>query len=204
MTTAEPTVNVVPLVTAKVADAVGEQAPAPKVETFSAEDMALVRSEAAANRIKARDAEKTADDRIKAAMKALGLDDKADPAEVAKQAATERDTARAEHREVALELAIFRNAGDANPNALLDSRAFMKSISEIDPTDTPKITAAIIEAIKGNASLKSVPTQAVGASSVQHTSGSGSAPDIDVQIADATKHGDHTEAIRLKRLKARS
>lgn len=52
----------------------------------------------------------------------------------------------------ARENAVLRAAGrlSADGDALLDSRSFLQSIAELDPTDTAGINAAIAEAVKAN------------------------------------------------------
>lgn len=92
--------------------------------------------------------------------KALGLikDDKdtpPDPAALMSQV----EKATAAHRETAVELAVYRGASKygADPDALTDSRTFLKSISDLDPTDeefAKKVGAAIKQAVADNPKLK--------------------------------------------------
>lgn len=88
-----------------------------------------------------------------ALAKALGLkseDTPPDPAALAAQVETEKATAAEAQRQ----LAVFQNAGEANPQRLLDSASFLNSIKDIDPTDTAKIAAAVAAAVEANPLLK--------------------------------------------------
>ncbi|MCX4827181.1 hypothetical protein OG746_26695 [Streptomyces sp. NBC_01016] len=92
--------------------------------------------------------------------KALGLikdDDKTppDPAVLKQQI----EQATAAHRETAVELAVYRGAAKhgADPDALTDSRTFLKSIGDLDPGDeefAKKVNAAIKQAVTDNPKLK--------------------------------------------------
>lgn len=180
-------------------------------KTYDEAYVAKLRSELADKRVKARDAETAADTKIKAALKALGINDETeDPVKAAQAAATaaatERDTAKATARDTAAELIIWRNAKDLgiNPQALTDSVAFTKAIAELDPTD-PKAFAEAVKkaattAATNNPMLKAV--QAAGVSGGDFTGGTGELTGIDARIAAAEKAGDHAQAISLKRQKA--
>lgn len=105
-------------------------------------------------------AEKKHQDALDAIAVALGLkpDPKADPAELVKQAAAERDKALAAARAQAVELAVYKSAGKANadPDALLDSRSFQAAVAELDPADKnfgTKVADAIKDAVKTNPKL---------------------------------------------------
>ncbi|MFI7315149.1 hypothetical protein [Streptomyces hygroscopicus] len=92
--------------------------------------------------------------------KALGLikdDEDAPPDPAALTAQIEKATAA--HRETAIELAVYRGAAKhgADPDALTDSRAFLKSIADLDPGDeefAKKVNAAIKAAVADNPKLK--------------------------------------------------
>lgn len=119
----------------------------------------------------AREAEKKAKERAQAAEAkhqsaldaiavALGLkpDPKADPAELVKAAAAERDKAMNQAKQQAVELAVYRSAGKAgaDPDALLDSRTFLRQVEDLDPTATDfadKIGEAIKKAVETNPKL---------------------------------------------------
>ena len=92
--------------------------------------------------------------------KALGLvkDDKDAPPDPAALTA-QIEKATAAHRETAVELAVYRGASKhgADPDALTDSRAFLKSIADLDPSDeefAKKVNAAIKKAVDDNPKLK--------------------------------------------------
>lgn len=92
--------------------------------------------------------------------KALGLikDDKDTPPDPAALTA-QIEKATAAHRETAVELAVYRGASKygADPDALTDSRTFLKSIADLDPTDgefAKKVNAAIKQAVADNPKLK--------------------------------------------------
>jgi hypothetical protein len=92
--------------------------------------------------------------------KALGLikDEKdAPPDPAALKAQIEQATAA--HRETAVELAVYRGASKygADPDALTDSRTFLRSIKDLDPSDAEfakKVNAAIKKAVEDNPKLK--------------------------------------------------
>lgn len=92
--------------------------------------------------------------------KALGLvkdDEEAPPDPAALKAQIEQATAA--HRETAVELAVYRGASrhGADPDALTDSRAFLRSIKDLDPTSDgfdKKVQAAIKKAVEDNPKLK--------------------------------------------------
>ncbi|MGW3191601.1 hypothetical protein ACWDBT_27550 [Streptomyces ardesiacus] len=92
--------------------------------------------------------------------KVLGLvedDDKTPPDPAALKAQIESATAA--HKSTAIELAVYRGAGKAgvDPDAITDSRAFMKSIEDLDPTDegfAKAVTAAMKKAAEDNPKLK--------------------------------------------------
>lgn len=108
--------------------------------------------------------------------KALGLvkdDETPDPAKL-----TEQLTAtQAQARQAAIELAVYKAAGkhSGDPVAILDSRAFLASVTDLDPNGsdfTSAVDAAIKAAVDGNPKLKAT-APAAGASTVQHAGGSG-------------------------------
>ncbi|WP_086705599.1 hypothetical protein [Streptomyces antimycoticus] len=71
----------------------------------------------------------------------------------------EIEKATTAHRETAVELAVYRGAAKhgADPDALTDSRAFLRSIRDLDPTSdgfAKKVDAAIKAAVEDNPKLK--------------------------------------------------
>ena len=103
--------------------------------------------------------------------KALGLvkDGEVDPKQLIADAEANRKEALAAQRE----LAVFRLSGKAgaDPDALLDSNAFLRSIDGLDPKDEGKITEAIKAAVQGNARLSATPR--AGSRSGNDSGGSG-------------------------------
>lgn len=103
--------------------------------------------------------------------KALGIvdADEVDPAQLTAQAAA----AQAAQQDTARELAVFKAAAQHNADAgrLLDSRSFLTSIAELDPSDADGINDAIKKAVADNPTFKTTPTP--GASAVDHAGGSG-------------------------------
>lgn len=123
------------------------------------------RGEAANHRTKAKESETKHAGTLDAIAKALGLkgDDKpADAEQLAEQLATERTGGQ----QARTELAVFKAAGKhgADPEKLLDSRAFADRLKGVDPTDTKKIGDLIKKAVEDNPSYKTAaPPPASGA-----------------------------------------
>lgn len=127
------------------------------------------RAEAAGNRTG-----KTAvEQQLAAIQKALNPeakgDEKPDPAKLAESLASQTTAAK----QAQTELSVYRLAGKhgADADALLDSRAFLAKIAELDHTDTKAVTKAITDAITDNPKLKAV--QAAGQSGADFSGGSG-------------------------------
>jgi hypothetical protein len=121
--------------------------------------LADTRKEAADNRVKANEIETQRQATLDAIATALGVKKEDDPAQAAKTAAEERDAARLEARTVRLENAILKSAPKigANPEALADSRTFMKAVADLDPAAddfAAQIETAITTALEANATLK--------------------------------------------------
>lgn len=92
--------------------------------------------------------------------KALGLikDDKDAPLDPAALKA-QVESATAAHKSTAIELAVYRGAAKAgvDPDAITDSRTFMASIQNLDPTSAgfaKAVTAAMTKAAEDNPKLK--------------------------------------------------
>lgn len=105
--------------------------------------------------------------------KALGLikdgEDKPDPAKLTQQITESAAAAKQAQTELAVYKAANKHGADAD--ALLDSRAFLAKIAELDPTKTADIDKAIKEAVTDNPKLKLV--QAAGQSGSDFSGGSG-------------------------------
>lgn len=85
---------------------------------------------------------------------ALGLvqkDGPPDPDTLAQQVSA----SQAEAQQARAELAVYRasDAAGADPAALLDSASFLKSLSEVDSSDSDAVHAAITEAVQANPRL---------------------------------------------------
>jgi len=98
----------------------------------------------------ARDAQQSQLDTI---AKALGLkgDEPPDPAKLTEQVTKEQQNAR----DAQVQLAVYRNAKDAggDPDALLDSASFLRSLANVDPADAEAVATAVKEAVAANARL---------------------------------------------------
>lgn len=84
--------------------------------------------------------------------------------------------AQAAQRQTAVELAVYRTASkhQGDPDALLDSRSFLDTVKDLDPTANDfaaKVDTAIKTAVEANQKLKA--GRAPGASSVDHAGGPG-------------------------------
>lgn len=171
-----------------------------ETKTFDQAYVTKIRGEAAEHRAEKQKLQGVLD----AIGKALNPDaeTKVDPAEL-QQTLTKLGT---DHTDLQREHQVLLAALDAGADhqALLDSRTFLAKVGDIDPTAddfADKVKAAVTKAIADNPKLKV--TQGAASSSADHTSGgSGEAADIDQQIAEAEKAGDHRKAIALKRKKA--
>ncbi|MBD2760067.1 hypothetical protein IEE94_11165 [Yimella sp. cx-573] len=135
------------------------------------------RGEAAKDRTNAKQAaaDEARTEYAQAIGKALGLitDDTAEQVDPAKLTA-DLTAAQQQQRDAAVELAIYKaaTATGADPAKLTDSRAFMASIPhDLDPTDTTAVTELVSAAVDKNPSLRTL--TATGASSANHTGGSG-------------------------------
>lgn len=135
--------------------------------------------------------------------KALGLvkDEVVDPAALTEQVAASQAAAKSAQ----VELAVFRAAAgtDADAAALLDSRAFLEKVRNLDPSDAPAIAAAITEAVAANPRLGKAEASAPSMKQNPAQGRSASPPlGISEQIAAAEKAGDVRAAIRLKSAQA--
>lgn len=124
-----------------------------------------------------------------------------DPAAIA----TSLTAAQQDARDTKVENAILRLApgAAANANSLIDSRSFMDKIKslDLDPTASDfsaKVTAEIQAAITTNPGFKIVAPVGVGVVVPSEGNSPANLPDIDAQIAAATKAGDIQAAMALK------
>jgi hypothetical protein len=133
--------------------------------------------------------------------KALGLaqEQAPDPAALAQQLAERTSVATQAQRE----LAVYKAAASAsaNPNALLDSVSFMRSLADVDPADGEAIGEAIKAALAVNPNLSLQPQRRVPGPNPALGSSDNGAPDLEALIADAQKRGDLMQVIRLQNQK---
>lgn len=143
--------------------------------------IADLRKENARNRTNAKEnaANEARQDIAQTIAKALGLqpddsDEQPDPAVQVQTLTAQIEETKTRAEQAALELAIYRSAtgAGANPDALLDSRAFMTNIAQIDPTDPEAVKTAITEAVQNNPNLRAL--QASGPNRIDHTPGGSS------------------------------
>ena len=118
-----------------------------------------LRTEAATNRTKATTEAQSRQETMDAIAKALGLKGDDDPAKAAQTAAEEREAAKAVAKNLAVENAVLRMAAKqgANPDALTDSRSFMRQLEAIDPAAddfAARVETAIKTAVEANPTLK--------------------------------------------------
>lgn len=130
-------------------------------------------ADAADARTSKTSAEKTAQDRVTAILTAAGIDTGEGEDDPVKAAADARETAENDARQARLELAVYKSAPTANadPAALLDSRAFLARAADLDPSDQEAVAGAIRDAIKDNPKLAA--TQAAPRNSADFTGASG-------------------------------
>ena len=126
--------------------------------------------------------ERIAKKTLDAIQKALNPDakgDKPDPDALARTV-TERE---AEAKQAKTELAVYKLSGKsgADADALLDSRAFLAKIADLDPTDSKAITKAIEDAVKDNPKLKQA--RAAGTSGADFSGGTGEQRQTDASKA---------------------
>jgi hypothetical protein len=118
-------------------------------------DLAKERDARQALEQQVRDLQAAQQTQLDGIAKALGLktdDTPPDPAKLTEQLTAEQARAR----EAAVQLAVYRNASTAgaNPDALLDSASFLRTIADVDPADATAVTNAIKAAVENNSLLK--------------------------------------------------
>lgn len=108
--------------------------------------------------------------------KALGLVKDGDDAPNPEELTAQVQAAQTQARDAAVQLAVYKAAGtlQGDPNALLDSRAFLAKVADLDPTASDfqtQIGAAIKTAVADNPKLRA--TQAAARSGTDLTGGTG-------------------------------
>lgn len=178
-------------------EAHAETPPADDEQGSQADDPRLkaARDEAAQNRIKAREAKEAADQAasrydqlVQTLGKGLGLikDDEGEAPD-AEALAAQVSESQAAAQEAARELAVYKAARGANadPDKLLDSRSFLASIKDVDPTDQAAVKAAVEDAVKANQSFALGRVSSASTADTASGPGGGSAPKAEVSITDA-------------------
>lgn len=110
------------------------------------------RSEAAQHRTGKNEAEQRYQATLDGIAKALGLkQDEVDPEKLTQQLSQEQGATR----EAKMQLAVYRRAAanGANPDALLDSASFLRSLGDVDASKDDAVDAAIKAAVQKNSGL---------------------------------------------------
>lgn len=153
-----------------------------------------------------RAAKNVESERVKAILKAAGIetedDDPVKALETARAAAT---ASAAEARTLRVEIALSNAARThgADESLLVAVLSHKGEIAKLDPAAadfTQTLDALVKDTVEKNPKLKG--SAAPGASGIPGSGGPGPVTDIDAQIAEATKAGNHQLAISLKRQKA--
>ncbi|NUO58989.1 MAG: hypothetical protein HOV78_20200 [Hamadaea sp.] len=123
-------------------------------------------------------------DAIMAAINPEKAGDKPDPAQLAQQLTT----AQQAQRQTAVELAVYKTASkhSGDPDALLDSRAFLAKVADLDPAAddfASKVDGAIKSAVADNPKLKAA--RVAGASGADRAGGSGEGAAKPTTLEDA-------------------
>ena len=149
-----------------------------------------LRKEAAKDRVAGK--EKAADEARRAVLdeisKALGLSKSAEAPELTvEQLTAELAESKAAGRASALELAVYKAAGDlADPARLLDSQSFHTALKDVDLADAEAVKNAIASFTKDHPHFAK--TQAVsGASAIDKPAGSGAEKPKNLQDAIALR-----------------
>ena len=149
-----------------------------------------LRKEAAKDRVAGK--EKAADEARRAVLdeisKALGLSKRDEAPELTvEQLTAELTESKAAGRASALELAVYKAAGDlADPARLLDSQSFHAALKDLDLTDAEAVKSAITAFTKDHPHFAK--TQAVnGASAIDKPAGSGAEKPKNLQDAIALR-----------------
>lgn len=138
-------------------------------------ELTSARQEAGKSRVNAKQAaaEEARNSLVQELGKALGLvkaeGEQVDPAKLTAQLTEQQATAQAAQ----VQLAVFKRAAThgADPEALLDSNSFLRTLDGLAPSDADKIDAAIKAAVEANPKLKAA--QAAGRSGAEFAGGTG-------------------------------
>lgn len=129
---------------------------------------------------------------VKEFGKVLGLvKDEDDPKDLDKDAVAQAvAAAKAEAKQAQQELAIFRTAQavGADPAALLDSRAFLDTVKDIDPADEAAVKAAVQAAVTSNPRLAATPVVARSGGDLSGRSGESGTRSTPKSLAEALEN----------------
>ncbi|MGW0869940.1 hypothetical protein ACWD3Z_05540 [Streptomyces sp. NPDC002740] len=164
---------------------------APATQSRADKELAKARDQAAKARVSAKEAgDKAKAELVQEIGKALGLvkDDKDAPLDPAALKAQVESTTAA-HKSTAIELAVYRGAAKAgvDPDAITDSRQFMASIKDLDPSDegfTKAVQAAMKKAAEDNPKLK---VQTAPKRTTSDFNGGGGGPSSDPEDIDTIR-----------------
>ncbi|SOD72727.1 hypothetical protein SAMN05892883_2076 [Jatrophihabitans sp. GAS493] len=176
-----------------------------KVETLPEAAQRIIR-DARKEAGDSRTAKNAEAERVKAILAAAGIDTgDEDPVKALETARAERDQLAAEAKTLRVERALDAAARTHKADAALLTAVLAHNgeLTKLDPasaTFATELDALVLKAVADNPKLKD--TQAASASGIPSSGGPGVPADIEVQIAEATKAGNHRLAIALKRQQA--
>lgn len=125
---------------------------APSSDEPSREDLLAIVADLRRENASRRVSQKEQIDKIASILGLTENDEKPTMEDIQRQLETERAAGVQRDREHAA-YRIANSKGLADPDALLDSITFTRSLAELDPTDTEGITKAITDAVKHNQRL---------------------------------------------------
>lgn len=175
-------------------------------KTYDEAYVKRLRDEAAANRVKRKEAEDAQAATLDTIAKALGLKtDEADPAQLAEQLTA----SQAEARQLKVERAIERAArgAEADEDLVTAVLAHGGQLASLDPAAegfAEAVAELVASTVEANPRLKNTaPAPGPGRSGGDFGGGPGLPPaSLDAQIAEAEKRRDYATVIQLKRQKA--
>lgn len=121
------------------------------------DELKQARAEAGKSRVNAKQAaaDEARQDTLAKVLGALGLEQDGTRKVTLDDVTSQLEQAKQQQREAHLELAVYRQSAalNANPDALLDSRAFLTAAADLDPSDAEAVKAAIKQAVTTNPTL---------------------------------------------------
>ena len=162
-------------------------------------EVAAARAEAGKSRVNAKQsaAEEATKDVLGRILGALGIQEDGSKKVTVEDVTAELTKAQTDAKTAQRNLAVYLNAGDADPARLLKFTDFLDAIHGLDPSDAEGIKKAIAATVAANPWLKA--TQVVDKSGAEISGGTGEKQHtLAEQIAHAEKAGDANKAIHLK------